>query len=152
MLSQGYHALTRVLSSLQFSSSYSCFLVPLLDFLFQSFFSLLNFNLGHDKVQLNVYRFTKHTDLTTVIFIPFCVLLAVPAVLQEALPVTSKSIANELCVTQTLVFKYTVVLEKLTSSDVQLGHSDMPVILLKQALYNARQHEVFLKMLLVRWQ
>uniref|UniRef100_A0A3P9CD77 Cilia- and flagella-associated protein 206 n=1 Tax=Maylandia zebra TaxID=106582 RepID=A0A3P9CD77_9CICH len=59
-----------------------------------------------------------------------------PAVLQEALPVTSKSI-------------YTVVLEKLTSSDVQLGHSDMPVILLKQALYNARQHEVFLKMLLV---
>ncbi|XP_025999311.1 cilia- and flagella-associated protein 206 isoform X2 [Astatotilapia calliptera] len=71
-----------------------------------------------------------------------------PAVLQEALPVTSKSIANELCVTQTLVFKYTVVLEKLTSSDVQLGHSDMPVILLKQALYNARQHEVFLKMLL----
>uniref|UniRef100_A0A3B4GDP0 Cilia- and flagella-associated protein 206 n=1 Tax=Pundamilia nyererei TaxID=303518 RepID=A0A3B4GDP0_9CICH len=71
-----------------------------------------------------------------------------PAVLQEALPVTSKSIANELCVTQTLVFKYTAVLEKLTSSDVQLGHSDMPVILLKQALYNARQHEVFLKMLL----
>ncbi|XP_005942148.1 cilia- and flagella-associated protein 206 [Haplochromis burtoni] len=71
-----------------------------------------------------------------------------PSVLQEALPVTSKSIANELCVTQTLVFKYTAVLEKLTSSDVQLGHSDMPVILLKQALYNARQHEVFLKMLL----
>lgn len=82
----------------------------------------------------------------------FCVLSAVPAVLQEALPVTSKSIANELCVTQTLVFKYTAVLEKLTSSDVQLGHSDVPVILLKQALYNGRQHEVFLKLLLVRWQ
>ncbi|XP_054475022.1 cilia- and flagella-associated protein 206 [Anoplopoma fimbria] len=71
-----------------------------------------------------------------------------PAVLREALPVTSKSVENELRVSQTLVCKYTAVLEKLTDPDRQPGGSDVPVVLLKQALYNIRQHEVFLKMLL----
>lgn len=72
-----------------------------------------------------------------------------PAVLHEALPVTSKGIENKLIVSQSLVWKYTALLEKLTDPESQSGECDVPLVLLKQALYNIRQHEVFLKMLLV---
>ncbi|XP_074471140.1 cilia- and flagella-associated protein 206 [Sebastes fasciatus] len=71
-----------------------------------------------------------------------------PAILNEALPVTGESIENELSVSQNLAWKYTAVLEKLTDPDSQPGERDVPIVLLKQALYNIRQHEVFLKMLL----
>ncbi|XP_029281353.1 cilia- and flagella-associated protein 206 isoform X2 [Cottoperca gobio] len=71
-----------------------------------------------------------------------------PAILNEALPVTSKSIENRLSASQTLVWKYTTVLEKLTDPDSPSGECDTPVVLLKQALYNVKQHDVFLKMLL----
>ncbi|XP_030578170.1 cilia- and flagella-associated protein 206 isoform X2 [Archocentrus centrarchus] len=70
-----------------------------------------------------------------------------PAALKGALAVTSERIENELRVTQTLVYKYTAVLERLTNPEVQLGQADVPVALLREALYNVRQHEVFLKML-----
>ncbi|XP_059211698.1 cilia- and flagella-associated protein 206 isoform X2 [Centropristis striata] len=73
-----------------------------------------------------------------------------PAILNEALPVTSKSIENDLSVSQTLAWKFTAVLEKLTEPDSQPGECDVPSVLLKQALYNVRQHEVFLKMLLMK--
>ncbi|XP_034060450.1 cilia- and flagella-associated protein 206 isoform X2 [Gymnodraco acuticeps] len=69
-----------------------------------------------------------------------------PSILNEALPVTSKSIEKELSVSQTLAWRYTSVLEK--QSDSQPAECDPPAVLLKQALYNVRQHEVFLKMLL----
>lgn len=75
-----------------------------------------------------------------------------PAPLNEALPVTSKCIENELSVSQSLAWKYTAVLEKLTNPDSQPGECDVPLVLLRQALYNIRQHEAFLKMLLVREQ
>ncbi|XP_044185959.1 cilia- and flagella-associated protein 206 [Thunnus albacares] len=71
-----------------------------------------------------------------------------PAVLHEALPVISKGIENQLNVSQSLVWKYTALLEKLTGPDGQSGECDVPLVLLKQALYNVRQHEVFLKILL----
>ncbi|XP_042359814.1 cilia- and flagella-associated protein 206 [Plectropomus leopardus] len=71
-----------------------------------------------------------------------------PEILNEALPVTSKSIENELSVSQSLAWKYTAVLERLTQPDSQPADCDVPIVLLKQALYNVRQHEVFLKMLL----
>ncbi|XP_070782318.1 cilia- and flagella-associated protein 206 [Enoplosus armatus] len=71
-----------------------------------------------------------------------------PTTLNEALPVTSKSVENELSVSQSLAWKYTAVLEKLAAPDGQPGEGDVPTVLLKQALYNVRQHEVFLKMLL----
>ncbi|XP_075940902.1 cilia- and flagella-associated protein 206 [Anarhichas minor] len=71
-----------------------------------------------------------------------------PAVLNEALPVTSRSVENKLSVSQTVAWKYTALLEKLADRDSQPGGRDVPVVLLKQALYNVRQHEVFLKMLL----
>ncbi|KAM4521587.1 cilia- and flagella-associated protein 206 isoform 2-T2 [Odontesthes bonariensis] len=71
-----------------------------------------------------------------------------PSLLTEVLPVTSKSIKNEMSVTQSLALKYTAVLENLTDSDNQPGPYDECIILLKEALYNVRQHEVFLKILL----
>uniref|UniRef100_A0A3B4XBL5 Cilia- and flagella-associated protein 206 n=1 Tax=Seriola lalandi dorsalis TaxID=1841481 RepID=A0A3B4XBL5_SERLL len=71
-----------------------------------------------------------------------------PAALNKTLPVISKSIEAELRVSQSLAWKYTTVLEKLMDSDNQPEDCDMPSILLKQALYNVRQHEVFLKVLL----
>ncbi|KAM6905727.1 cilia- and flagella-associated protein 206 [Lycodopsis pacificus] len=71
-----------------------------------------------------------------------------PAVLNEALPVTSRSVEDELSASQTVAWKYTAVLEKLADRDSPPGGRAVPVVLLKQALYNLRQHEVFLKMLL----
>ena len=79
----------------------------------------------------------------------FYILSTAPAVLTEALPVISNSIENELSASQSLAWKYTAVLERLTHPDTQPAESDVPIVLLKQALYNVRQHEVFLKMLLV---
>ncbi|XP_041849409.1 cilia- and flagella-associated protein 206 isoform X2 [Melanotaenia boesemani] len=71
-----------------------------------------------------------------------------PATLNEALPVTIESIKKMMSVTQSLMWKYTAVLEKLTDPDFQSGQQHVPIVLLKQALYNFRQHEVFLKILL----
>ncbi|KAF3702528.1 Cilia- and flagella-associated protein 206 [Channa argus] len=70
-----------------------------------------------------------------------------PKFFDEALPVITESIESELRVSQSLAWKYTAVLEKLTEPDSQRGESDVPIVLLKQALCNVRQHEVFLKML-----
>nr|XP_040016768.1 cilia- and flagella-associated protein 206 [Gasterosteus aculeatus aculeatus] len=71
-----------------------------------------------------------------------------PAVLTVALPVTAHSVEKELKASQTLAWKYTAVLESLTECDGPPAGRDVPVVLLKQALYNVRQHEAFLKMLL----
>lgn len=83
------------------------------------------------------------------LFCPLCC-LAVPAVLQEALQVSDRSIKNELSITQDLVWRYTAVLEKLTHPNIQPAQCEMPITQLKQALYNVRQHESFLKILQVR--
>uniref|UniRef100_UPI0037E8D56F cilia- and flagella-associated protein 206 n=1 Tax=Semicossyphus pulcher TaxID=241346 RepID=UPI0037E8D56F len=71
-----------------------------------------------------------------------------PAALTEALPAASESLENELRESQSLAWKFTSVLQKLTDPDSQSAESDVPVVLLKQALYNIRQHEGFLRMLL----
>ncbi|XP_062247204.1 cilia- and flagella-associated protein 206 [Platichthys flesus] len=71
-----------------------------------------------------------------------------PDVLNESLPVISNSMEKELSASQSLAWKYTAVLEKLMDSDHQPEELDVSSILLRQALYNIRQHEVFLKMLL----
>ncbi|KAM9859980.1 cilia- and flagella-associated protein 206-like [Aulostomus maculatus] len=68
-----------------------------------------------------------------------------PAALHEALRVTTQNIDNELSVTQRLAWKYTALLENLPNR--QSIECDMPLDLLKQALYNVRQHEAFLKQL-----
>nr|XP_020467155.1 cilia- and flagella-associated protein 206 isoform X2 [Monopterus albus] len=72
----------------------------------------------------------------------------VPTVINEALPVINKSIESEMSVSQSLAWKYTAVLEKLMESVCQPGECDIPIVLLQQALYNVRQHEAFLRMLL----
>ncbi|CAG5950343.1 unnamed protein product, partial [Menidia menidia] len=71
-----------------------------------------------------------------------------PPLLMEILPVTSESIKKEMSAKQRLAWKYTAVLEKLINSDIQPKPSEERITLLKEALYNVRQHEVFLKTLL----
>ncbi|XP_055043000.2 cilia- and flagella-associated protein 206 isoform X2 [Misgurnus anguillicaudatus] len=69
----------------------------------------------------------------------------VPVILNETLPVAVKDIEDELARSQQLAWKYTALLEKIIDQD-----TDNPVQphLLKQALYNTRQHEAFLKLIL----
>ncbi|XP_034554899.1 cilia- and flagella-associated protein 206 isoform X1 [Notolabrus celidotus] len=71
-----------------------------------------------------------------------------PAALTETLLAISTSLENQLSSTQSLAWKYTAVLEKLTDPDSRSAGCDVPIVLLKQALYNVRQHEGFLRMLL----
>nr|XP_055042999.1 cilia- and flagella-associated protein 206 isoform X1 [Misgurnus anguillicaudatus] len=70
---------------------------------------------------------------------------SVPVILNETLPVAVKDIEDELARSQQLAWKYTALLEKIIDQD-----TDNPVQphLLKQALYNTRQHEAFLKLIL----
>ncbi|XP_007260533.3 cilia- and flagella-associated protein 206 [Astyanax mexicanus] len=68
-----------------------------------------------------------------------------PAILNEALPAASRDIENELEGTQKLAWQYTALLESLTGSDID---SAVHPNLIKKALYNVRQHEAFLKLLL----
>lgn len=69
--------------------------------------------------------------------------------LHETFPVDFEGIENELIASQRLVWKYTTLQEELLQPDSQEVGWDVPVELLKQALYNVRQHEAFLKVLLV---
>ncbi|XP_062857153.1 cilia- and flagella-associated protein 206 [Trichomycterus rosablanca] len=68
-----------------------------------------------------------------------------PAILNKVLPATSRDIESELKGTQRLAWRYTALLEK------QPGPDNQDVLnpdLLLQALYNVRQHEAFLKLIL----
>ncbi|KAK5622487.1 hypothetical protein CRENBAI_002785 [Crenichthys baileyi] len=87
------------------------------------------------------------TTVYTVPSFPISSSFPVPAVIKEAFQVQDKTIKNEMSITQSLVWRYTAVLEKLTHPDIQPGQVNAPIILLKQALYNVRQHEDFLKIL-----
>ncbi|XP_068610132.1 cilia- and flagella-associated protein 206 [Brachionichthys hirsutus] len=71
----------------------------------------------------------------------------VPGVADGALPLTTEGIERELSASQRLAWKYTALLEKLTGGDSLPGERDVSVALLKQALYNVRQHEALLKRL-----
>ncbi|XP_041661850.1 cilia- and flagella-associated protein 206 [Cheilinus undulatus] len=71
-----------------------------------------------------------------------------PEALNEALPAVSTNLENELRVSQSLAWKYTAVLEKLTDPNSRSEDSNVPIVSLNQALYNIRQHEGFLRMLL----
>lgn len=71
-----------------------------------------------------------------------------PAILNESIPATSKEIEWELKLSQTLSWQYTALLERLMDPEAELLHCIVPLHLLKQALYNIRQHESFLKIIL----
>ncbi|XP_060762323.1 cilia- and flagella-associated protein 206-like [Neoarius graeffei] len=67
------------------------------------------------------------------------------AVLNEALPAASTDIERELEGTQRLAWRYTTLLERCSESDTD---AELNRDLLTQALYNVRQHEAFLKIIL----
>uniref|UniRef100_A0A4W4GKE4 Cilia- and flagella-associated protein 206 n=1 Tax=Electrophorus electricus TaxID=8005 RepID=A0A4W4GKE4_ELEEL len=68
-----------------------------------------------------------------------------PGVLNDALPTISRDIEAELKGTQQLAWQYTALLESLSGPDADRA---VRPDLLREALYNVRQHEAFLKLLL----
>lgn len=71
------------------------------------------------------------------------------AVLNTALPAASKDVERELEGTQHLTWRYTTLLEKGSAPDTD---PKLKRDLLMQALYNLRQHETFLKIILVSYR
>ncbi|MBN3301798.1 CF206 protein, partial [Amia calva] len=71
-----------------------------------------------------------------------------PAILNEAIPATSKHIESELVASQGKAYQITALLEKLGQTKGGGGELDVQPELLKQALYNLRQHETFLHIIL----
>uniref|UniRef100_A0A674MAZ6 Cilia- and flagella-associated protein 206 n=1 Tax=Takifugu rubripes TaxID=31033 RepID=A0A674MAZ6_TAKRU len=72
---------------------------------------------------------------------------AILASLHGTLAVSFEGIEHELSASQCLVGKYTALLEELLPPEGQRGSCNVPVQLLKQALYNIRQYEDFLRIL-----
>ncbi|XP_046877984.1 cilia- and flagella-associated protein 206 [Hypomesus transpacificus] len=70
-----------------------------------------------------------------------------PAILNVSIPAAGKDIQWELELSQNLAWQYTAILEKLLDS-VEARDCMVPLEQLKQALYNVRQHESFLKIIL----
>ncbi|XP_028858799.1 cilia- and flagella-associated protein 206-like isoform X2 [Denticeps clupeoides] len=72
----------------------------------------------------------------------------VPSLLNEAIPATVGEIEKELDATRTLAWQYTAAVQRLAEPGA--GGAGCPVHpdLMKQALYNVRQHEAFLRVLL----
>uniref|UniRef100_A0A9J8D7L9 Cilia- and flagella-associated protein 206 n=1 Tax=Cyprinus carpio carpio TaxID=630221 RepID=A0A9J8D7L9_CYPCA len=68
-----------------------------------------------------------------------------PAALNETLPAAAADIESELAGCERLAWQYTALLEKICERNECPVHPD----LLKQALYNTRQHEAFLRLILV---
>lgn len=68
------------------------------------------------------------------------------AVLDEALAAASADIERELDGTQRLAWRYTAVLERRFACDID---TEINTDMCTQALYNLRQHEAFLKIILV---
>uniref|UniRef100_A0A8C8Z715 Cilia- and flagella-associated protein 206 n=1 Tax=Prolemur simus TaxID=1328070 RepID=A0A8C8Z715_PROSS len=69
-----------------------------------------------------------------------------PAILHEAVPATTQHIDSQLETAQNLAYRYTAILEKATRSP--LMSTELKPYMLKEALYNVRQYEVFLLIIL----
>lgn len=67
-------------------------------------------------------------------------------ILKEAVPATSNHIEAELQASQELINQYTAVLENIEANKGKSTEFEVP--LLKEALYNLRQHEAFLHVIL----
>lgn len=82
------------------------------------------------------------------LFISTCInsVHAVPAILNEAVPATTQNVDLEITGTIEQAFKYTSLIENMISNTELEGPS---IQLLKEALINSRQHEAFLRILLV---
>ncbi|MFT7802891.1 putative UPF0704 protein [Arapaima gigas] len=71
-----------------------------------------------------------------------------PAILNEAIPISTKYIKSELGASQNLAYQYTAILENLQQAEGGARGCTLTPDLLKQALYNVRQHEAFSKVIL----
>ena len=72
----------------------------------------------------------------------------VPAILNEAIPAASHHIDIELHASQQLAYQYTALIETMHES--QNADLELRVTMLREVLYNVRQHEAFLCIILVR--
>ncbi|XP_074189379.1 cilia- and flagella-associated protein 206 isoform X3 [Rhinolophus sinicus] len=70
----------------------------------------------------------------------------VPAILQEAIPATTQHIDSQLQIAQDLAYSYTAILEKVTKNP--LMSKELQPYMLKETLYNVRQYEIFLQIIL----
>ncbi|XP_017653055.1 cilia- and flagella-associated protein 206 [Nannospalax galili] len=69
-----------------------------------------------------------------------------PAILQEAIPGTTQHIESQLQIAQEQAFRYTAILEKVTKNTPM--SKELEPHMLKEALYNIRQYEIFLQIVL----
>ena len=76
--------------------------------------------------------------------------LTVPGILNEAVPATTQNVDTEIQRTVRDAYKYTGIVEKICYNERDDPPSGLSMQLLKEALINSRQHEAFLRVLLVR--
>ncbi|XP_040094763.1 cilia- and flagella-associated protein 206 isoform X2 [Oryx dammah] len=69
-----------------------------------------------------------------------------PAILQEAIPATTQHVDSQLEVVQDQAYRYTAILEKVAKNP--LMSQELQPYMLREALYNVRQCEVFLQVIL----
>jgi len=73
----------------------------------------------------------------------------VPGILNEAVPATTQNVDSEIQRTVRDAYKYTGLIEKICYNERDDPPAGLSVLLLKQSLINSRQHEAFLRVLLV---
>ncbi|KAM4866543.1 cilia- and flagella-associated protein 206 isoform 1-T3 [Thomomys bottae] len=69
-----------------------------------------------------------------------------PEILREAIPATTHHIDYQLQITQELAYRYTAILEKISKNPLLV--KEFQSLLIKEALYNVRQYEIFLQIIL----
>nr|KAF6461617.1 hypothetical protein HJG59_002737 [Molossus molossus] len=69
-----------------------------------------------------------------------------PDILHEAIPATAQHIDSQLQIAQDQAYRYTAILEKVTNNP--LLSVELKPYMLKELLYNVRQYEIFLKIIL----
>ena len=74
----------------------------------------------------------------------------VPGILNEAVPATTQNVDTEIQRTVRDAYKYTGIVEKICYNERDDPPSGLSMQLLKEALITSRQHEAFLRVLLVR--
>ncbi|XP_048842097.1 cilia- and flagella-associated protein 206 [Brienomyrus brachyistius] len=71
-----------------------------------------------------------------------------PAILNESISTSIEHIKFEAGASQNLAYRYIALLEGLQATELVLKDGNVPPKFLKEALYNARQHETFLRLIL----
>ncbi|XP_015983704.1 cilia- and flagella-associated protein 206 isoform X2 [Rousettus aegyptiacus] len=69
-----------------------------------------------------------------------------PAIIHEAIPAITQHIDSQLQIAQDQAYRYTAILEKVTKNP--LMSVELQPYMLKEALYNVRQYEIFLQIIL----